>query len=371
MKENTLNRKRSVKRAFTLVELLVVIAIIGILIALLLPAVQAAREAARRMQCTNHLKQIVLALHTYHDSYKTFPAGTGGPLLNWDMNLLGPLWAALPFIEQTALFDAWKVEFDNAPSQPSSLGGGKIYKEIGPDHGAEVNYNRISMFNCPSDPNTGASSEWNGNMQSGFNYVMNGGDCMVWFEARVPTPTRSVFGHVVYEGLASATDGTSNTAAYSERARSVGTYDNRVKGGNAPLPSDGSYRWNPRLCQQAVEPDNRTIVLGGTGSWTFNGQWYIDGRPNNAAFRTILPPNNPSCADGDWSYGILTASSFHTGGVNLAMLDGSVTFASETVDSGNLAHGCGQEEIRDAGGISPFGVWGAVGSKNGGESKSL
>ncbi|MCL2117614.1 MAG: DUF1559 domain-containing protein, partial [Planctomycetaceae bacterium] len=94
-------------QAFTLVELLVVIAIIGILIALLLPAVQAAREAARRMQCSNHLKQITLALHNYHDAHKTLPAGCGGPLLAWDMNLLGTLWAILPFIEQGQRYEDW------------------------------------------------------------------------------------------------------------------------------------------------------------------------------------------------------------------------------------------------------------------------
>jgi len=356
-------------QAFTLVELLVVIAIIGILIALLLPAVQAAREAARRMQCTNHLKQIGLGLHTYHDAYKSLPAGTGGPLAEWDMNLFGPNWAILPFIEQNALFDMWKTAFDNAASAPSSISG-QTYKHIAPDYGGAANHNRVSVYNCPSDPNINATSEWNANMRSGFTYVMNCGDCMVWFPARVSAKSRGPFGHIVYETLGSATDGTSNTAAYSERARSVGQYDKRVRGGNAVLPGDGSFRWNPQLCKQAVDPDNRTLVLG-DGSWTFNGQWYTDGRPNNAGFRTILPPNSPSCTDGDWSYGIITASSFHTGGVNVALMDGSVTFVSETVESGNPNHGCGQEEIRDAGIRSPFGVWGALGSMNGGESKSI
>ena len=355
---------------FTLVELLVVIAIIGILIALLLPAVQAAREAARRMQCTNHLKQIGLALHTYHDAYNSLPVGVGGPLAAWDMHLFGGLLGVLPFMEQMALYELWVKAFNDTPDTPSALGGGITYKSIAPDHGGIQNQSRISMFNCPSDPNTNSTSEWNGDMKSGYNYVMNFGDCMVWFEARQATKTRGPFGHIVYETLASAVDGTSNTAAYSERARSVGQYDKRVKGGNAVLPDDGSFRWNPQLCKQAVDPTNRTLVIG-DGSWTFNGQWYADGRPNNAGFRTILPPNSPSCTSGDWCYAIITASSFHTGGVNVVALDGSVSFVSETIGTGNLNHGCGQEEIRDRGIISPFGVWGAFGSMNGGESQRV
>jgi type II secretory pathway pseudopilin PulG len=347
-----------------LVELLVVIAIIGVLIALLLPAVQAAREAARRMQCTNNQKQIVLALHNYHDTQNSLPAGIGGPLLAWDMNLLGPLWAVLPFVEQSALYDAWNTAIDSAPSS-GTYGG----KSIAPDQSIEANHVRIATFSCPSDPNTNATSEWNDRMKSGFNYVMSLGDCMVWFNAREPTATRSIFGHLVYESFASVTDGTSNTVVYSERVRSVGQYDNRVRGGNAPLPGDGSYRWNPKLCKEAVEPGNRTIVLGGVGTWTFNGQWYVDGRSNNAGFRTILPPNSPSCSDGEWCWGITTASSYHSGGANATTLDGSISFISETIDTGNLGHGCGQEEIRDAGIPSPFGIWGAFGSKNGGESK--
>ena len=122
--------------AFTLVELLVVIAIIGILIALLLPAVQAAREAARRMQCTNKLKQMGLALHNYHDTHRALPFGSGGRIGTPHYAIAGT-WPAmiLPFIEQTPLYDRFnfKVPMDHADN-------------------SEVVQALVAEFICPSDP---------------------------------------------------------------------------------------------------------------------------------------------------------------------------------------------------------------------------
>ena len=351
------------KRAFTLVELLVVIAIIGMLIALLLPAVQAAREAARRMQCTNHLKQIVLGLHNHHGVHNKMPDGIGGPQLNWNMQLLGPLWAIMPYVEQNQRYETWNSYVDSLPDASDGT-----YKVAAPDTNHEVNRTRIAAYGCPSDSNAGSTSEnWGSStaMTCGFNYVYCWGDCMVWAEPRQTINTRGMFGQRTNYSFASATDGASNTMVYSEKARSVGQYDNRVRGGNAPF--SGDYRWNPSLCRNAIDPDNRSVVLGGTGTWTFNGQWHLDGRPMNAAFHAVLPPNSPSCADGEM-WGISTANSFHTGGVNIGLLDGAVRFVTETVNTGNLNHGCGQEEIRDANIRSPFGVWGAYGSKSGNET---
>jgi len=370
-KRNFVKMERGSKiHAFTLVELLVVIAIIGILIALLLPAVQAAREAARRMQCSNHHKQIVLALHNHHDSHNKLPSGLGGPLLAWDMHLLGPNWAIWPYIEQGSRYESWNSAIESAAKSPSALSGQQYASSLAPDANHEVNRTRISTFGCPSDPNLSAATHgWGYDLYSNFNYFYCWGDCMVWPESRRSIKTRGMFGVMIQNNLGAATDGTSNTVVYSERSRSVGEYDSRVRGGNTMLPSDGSYRWNPRLCLQAVKPDNRSVVIDPVAR-AFNGQWHLDGRPCNASFHTILPPNSPSCVDGEM-WGISTASSFHTGGVNVGVLDGSVSFVSDTIDTGNLGHGCGQEEVRDAGIQSPFGIWGALGSKDGNESKSL
>jgi prepilin-type N-terminal cleavage/methylation domain-containing protein len=119
--------KAEVRRGFTLVELLVVIAIIGILIALLLPAVQAAREAARRMQCSNNLKQIGLGLHNYHDTFGTFPPGASQD------QYLGYATRLLPFMEQKPLYD--RVDFENVYSTPNNYAVGAV---------------RVDAFLCPS-----------------------------------------------------------------------------------------------------------------------------------------------------------------------------------------------------------------------------
>jgi prepilin-type N-terminal cleavage/methylation domain-containing protein len=137
---------RHARRAFTLVELLVVIAIIGILVALLLPAVQAAREAARRMSCSNNLKQLGLSLHNYHDTYKTFPPGGtsvyGGGLGQWGMS-----WYAfvLPFIEQQTMADQLYIGGDHPGWAHNGVSGGNI-------NGQRFNNVRIAAFLCPSSP---------------------------------------------------------------------------------------------------------------------------------------------------------------------------------------------------------------------------
>lgn len=136
------------RRGFTLVELLVVIAIIGILIALLLPAVQAAREAARRSQCSNNLKQLGLALHNYHDTYKSFPQGarTGGWNGGWGTSFYVRL---LPYVEQTALYDRWPFTEKGAYDRDEGYGPGNANLLGTP---VDIRTLQISAFRCPSTP---------------------------------------------------------------------------------------------------------------------------------------------------------------------------------------------------------------------------
>ena len=285
------------QRAFTLVELLVVIAIIGILIALLLPAVQAAREAARRSQCTNNLKQLGLAMHNYHDTFKSFPPGylssnLGNCLMTtrrrdcWMQRLL-------PFIEQSAMLDTYESQ------NPTWI----------MDTVAEVKDAQVSALLCPSDGSKPAFGG-NGGLRSegyGFqgNYVMCTGDEIMDPEAEL----RGITYHASHSNFASITDGTSNTL----------------------------------LASEAVRRSNATTGWGGAGGYWGGSRW------GSYGFTTLEPPNTDApdqvyqCKDTSWPNSPCTsigstndtrayARSYHPGGVNVALADASVQFMSDTVD---------------------------------------
>jgi len=358
-------------RAFTLVELLVVIAIIGILIALLLPAVQAAREAARRMQCTNNLKQLGLALHNYHDAHKSFcPCRTGTSRLG-DERAYGDvsfLVALLPFYEQGALYelvvaDGWR------------RWQGGIYDGV-----------RISSIACPSDGNAAQVSHLGGGTQRA-SYMGSLGDVSQYTD-EAHSNTRGFFpGNMGYINAAtgsgtswwvgvktntfsSMVDGTSNTVALSESVVGTQSGDTKVKGGIAVEPHGPV-----NVCKaRGNNPANRTELTDPTNVTPFvRGQQWPDGRPRILNFQTILPPNSASCCvslgNPGWGGGIMTATSNHTGGVNCVLGDASVQFISDTVNSTTPGFENYDFATRgDPTGISPFGAWGALGSINGGES---
>jgi prepilin-type N-terminal cleavage/methylation domain-containing protein/prepilin-type processing-associated H-X9-DG protein len=371
------------REAFTLVELLVVIAIIGILIALLLPAVQAAREAARRSQCTNNLKQLGLALHNYHDANNIMPficGGTGGDALvsgSWTAsfgtyNCWGPgctsayrlsgFVVLLPYMEQKAIYD----KFANNNFSPG--GWVNISDPNAPVHDA------IPTFFCPSD---GGARNYDKNRPA-RNYMMSMGDWTMQHhdaERQVVNP-RGPFGTFrsprrpgqLYN-FAAVVDGLSNTAAFSERV--VGQNIADVKGGFAQsayvMPGatvlPGMLGIVPLDCKTTGISGNRYVTPGG-GDVT--GRYWSDGSSVASGFNTILPPNAPSCTASGYasqeSRILAPPTSNHPGGVNVCMLDGSVRFISETIDTGNLSLG-----LVD-GGPSNYGVWGALGSRAGGES---
>lgn len=282
---------------FTLVELLVVIAIIGILIALLLPAVQAAREAARRSQCSNNLKQLGLALHNYHDTYKSFPAGTldaGNSVQMWG-------WQAfiLPFIEQAPLHDQMGVtERRLRDILLDTSATGRVLLQT-----------PISAFRCPSDTTEELLESLPGenNNDHGRHYKGGGvpnnfraascnymGVCGLW-NVGVRRQANGVL--VVGDALSfkDITDGTSNTIAIGERDEYcwsgywAGTRNAR---GNGPRGSD--------------------YILG-----------HVHRRINDANNNV----NNNSC--------LQAFSSKHPGGSQFALADGSVRFISETIQFNN------------------------------------
>jgi prepilin-type N-terminal cleavage/methylation domain-containing protein len=354
--------------AFTLVELLVVIAIIGILIALLLPAVQAAREAARRMQCSNNMKQWTLALHTYHDACQAFPAahnpchGTGTETYRrWSATF-----CLLPFMEQQALFDGirtWQAANKATAQWPWNA------------NTAEFTAWRLNTVLCPSDSNSKNVI----NAGTGSNIVVSYGDG-AWEIADYShlnggendVSSRGLFYPRFWKSIAAAVDGTSNTIAISETAVAPVSGSNLIKGGitsvaleQGDATSGRSYK--PSLCM--------AVKSGSTFSSTAGSYWrgtrYLDGMVLYTGFNTIMPPNSPSCMPQpptETRAGLYTANSNHTGGVNCGRADGSVTFISDTVDTNGLPDA---PQGRWLTGESRYGVWGALGTPAGGESKAL
>ncbi|MCA9130123.1 MAG: DUF1559 domain-containing protein [Planctomycetales bacterium] len=364
------------KAGFTLVELLVVIAVIVILIALLLPAVQAAREAARRLQCSNNLKQLGLAAQNYESATKKFPYMSGGTrFAPGNRGRRSGFVAILAFAEQQNLSS--QIEAGD-PSNGIPRGGPAGWARW------DVWNQTSSMFLCPSDPLEGGSDSsssysmcMGGNGRAIGKGVSLGGDGL-WSSS----DTSGIFSHGYgwfpandgHTSHAEIADGTSNTIMYSERV--VASADYKSADGNAAVQPGEKVHFkstlamvpnvhlNPLLCRTI---SNGQYLVPGTRHQGCSGKVWHDGRNSYVGFNTILPPNSPSCTHtiswGDGEPLILPPTSQHAGGVNVTMADGSVRFISDNIDSGNLT-----VAAEDAwGGPSPYGVWGALGTRGGGE----
>ncbi len=353
--------RRRFWRAFTLVELLVVIAIIGILIALLLPAVQAAREAARRSQCSNNIKQIGLAIHNYADVYKLLPPGQMG---TWDPggwnthtihndNNLSTLFHILPYMEQQPLYDQITGPLGTYPPQGC--------------WGMEESYapfrQHISSFFCPSDGN--GPNRNPANQTGAANYCFSRGDRISDIVSPGLSTARGVFMRGRCRSFADIKDGTSNTVAVSEH----GVWTGNVLYLHGGFCSVANLHTGPVVCLQ-YKGTNNQLTCGSPGADHLEqiGRAWAAGWPIYTGFTTVLGPNQPHCASstGEWASGVFPPDSYHPGGVNVGMTDASVRFISETIDTGNLA------SAQPATGTvaSPYGVWGALGTIQGGESVS-
>lgn len=361
-------------RAFTLVELLVVIAIIGILIALLLPAVQAAREAARRSQCSSQMRQWGVALHNYHDTMKAFPAAQSwvvglnnlddpGQGIGVSVYSYSATFKLLPFMEQKSKYEqcvsrrAYVWEGSTDPASNLYCMGTAVSSLLCPSDGASEmpnnngSFSRTSIVTCLGD---------------GIDANQLSAGAPDYVGATWDVTSRGLFHAATWKTMASMTDGTSNTIAASETCGNPTVRDGYtgVKGGVYPVRPA-----NAADCAANARSTNDPNMLK-EGGWSFRGHWLADGRPVCSGFCTVLPPNGPSCSNGstDGGWAIVTASSNHSGGVNVCMADASCRFISDSIQTDLTTK---TDVAGPTSGPSPFGVWGALGTVSGGEIAAL
>ncbi|MDR3639542.1 MAG: DUF1559 domain-containing protein [Isosphaeraceae bacterium] len=324
------------RRGFTLIELLVVIAIIAVLIALLLPAVQAAREAARRAQCVNNLKQLGLAVHNYLSSNNVLPPQSNYPTSTAFGSGFCWSWYAsiLPQMEQQVIYNA--INFGPAPDGAQNTSAG---------------YNQISTLVCPSE----SVSQRPGFPWGTSNYVGNyGGPGMLAPYSGTIVPTidyGSWGGSVGPVGVQGITDGTSNTALFSERLIGIGSNpsftvsSNNAKRGifagtiSTATPLSGGAQ-ALAFVQGCKAIPNTTMS---TDTYWIGYNWFYGFPPHVVLtnYHHVLPPNSIHCAnpaDPSPFYqfispnGGASANSNHSGGVNVGFTDGSVKFIKDTVN---------------------------------------
>jgi prepilin-type N-terminal cleavage/methylation domain-containing protein len=421
---------RRFRKGFTLVELLVVIAIIGILAGLLLPAIQQAREAARRMSCSSNIRQFGIALLNYEYSYKLLPqfsAGFGAPnnragttTVAWTSgpNAYNPNWAftglvgMLPMMEQQTLYNKIDSGFTQQVPARVFLGYGQIQGGLTAEPPWSANFSpartQVGFFRCPSDP--GRLSPSSSTAVARTNYVFNMGDGITGTNAtgQDQDTTRGPFPRAFQLTLASVTDGTSNTIMFGE----VST----INGGNSLAATGQVTAVNPQIQGRAIMlaanetapgftaaaftgaqdvgvavQACRATTRGGiypaptTGTTSFSttvGSAWLRGGTPWTGFQTIIGPNGASCVNpagltanqGQSAAAIRSAGSYHFGGAHVVTFDNSVKFIPNEVDTTNTAPGAGPNDYYAPGrsgnlqtqnwnSPSPFGVWGAMGTR--------
>lgn len=404
---------KRIRSGFTLVELLVVISIIGVLVALLLPAVQSAREAARRMSCSNNFRQMGIGVHNYHAAYRQLP-NTGQGTTNPDTssspsatglaqnradipratNNLELSWLVglLPFVEQQAIWEQIKNPLD---SDGDFNTVDDIFQPMGPsprrrlaDH-LDQPYNpwitEVSSFRCPSDPGVGLPAFGRTNYAACYGDsaifqhggTRDRGDRNQQFAVREIESCRGMFVYRTRMAFRDCLDGLSNTIMAGEIATDLGDRDNRTHPALAQgLAFTGAANTN-QACNTFIDPlrpqfwvagftqTNENLSVGPLEEAKRGFKWAF-GRAVFCAMNTTVPPNGPLCSGGfALSDATTSASSRHPGGVHIMLGDGSVRFITDGIEAGNQQspHVGWRGPALDAGSESPFGLWGALGTR--------
>lgn len=404
--------KRSQRpNGFTLLELLVVTGVIGILVGLLLPAVQAAREAARRMSCSNNLSQIALGVAQYHDAFEHLPPhGTGtfnnanDPLTTNQFRLsylvsitpfVGkvPLWEAISegYVGQPPEGDHSDVDYDFLPYDEVDygvMGGGDVqhrYEPMGPSPSIAAYTpwdNEVGMYRCPSDPGLGSPSLGRTNYAACLGDAIEGLDEGLWIhdgtawsasgKLQMEATGRGMFVPRQITSYSDVKDGLSSTILLGEICTDLGDNDIRT------FPSlnkgwGGGVLDDVEVCRTQIDSTRPMFWEVGkvqlpTNPGQARGLRWADAMPLMTGFNTTLRPNAALCFGGDaTTIGTLTMSSRHQGGGHVAMTDGSVKFITDSIDAGGLGVGTvvlNGEGDRAPGSPSPFGLWGALGTRD-------
>ena len=402
----SVKRCQSIRQGFTLVELLVVIAIIGILVGLLLPAVQAAREAARRMSCSNNFKQIGLGLHNYHSAFKQLPQHGTGPTnettngstasqdsdgTGFTRHELSYLVGLLPYVEQQAMWETI--------SNPLTEADGDVWPQFGP-RPTTASYppwaTDIPTFRCPSDPGFGVPSLGRTNYAACTGDSLYNGEHGVtywqggeWHYNSHPTlirraecGMRGVFVPRRAMKFRDILDGLSNTIMAGEIATDLGDSDIRTEPSTTAGGGSLALVNNPKLCEDdgQINPERPKFWLTPDPSSPISRRgyrWAIF-HQLQTQMNTILAPNSEVCLAGSVdTHGTVPPSSRHSGGCHILMADGAVIFMTESIEAGNsrsqviycsVTGGTGGgNSAEPPGSPSPFGLWGSLGTREGGE----
>ncbi len=302
-------------RGFTLIELLVVIAIIAILIALLLPAVQQAREAARRTQCKNNLKQLALALHNYASTHSVFPPGGLGYPQVWSSQA-----QLLPYVDQGNLGNLLVYEvpplaaFANASHDATDVANNEAAAQ-----------NRLALLLCPSDGDAVP-----GSIYGGISYPACAGSGVNSTGSSTDDGSVSNADGVIFSQSSirfrDITDGTSNTVAFGEQLLGDGVDS---------APSGGDYRRRVVELSMGTQTTPSACAAGSAPAWSGQrGAKWVNGHLADTMYNHWYGPNDdvPDCHNGYHNYALVSARSAHEGGVQIALCDGSTRFVSENIN---------------------------------------